>query len=97
MRELLTPLPEPLWEAFDLVATREVTHLDGLVAFEGRHYSVPFPFVRTSVEVRGCEATIQVVHGSQIIAVHPRPTNERLVINPSHYDGSTFIRNWLSS
>ena len=90
-RELLTPLPEPLWEAFDLVATRTVT-LDGLVAFEGRHYSVPFPFVCSNVEVRGCAATIQVVHESQIIAVHPRHTNERLVIDPGHYDGMSTDR-----
>lgn len=85
-RELLTPLPEPLWEPFDLVATRTVT-LDGLVSFEGRQYSVPFPFVKTDVEVRGCAETVQVITGSQIVAVHPRRTRERLVLDPSHYDG----------
>ena len=90
-RALLTPLPEPLWEPFNLVATRVVT-IDGLVAFEGRQYSVPFAFVKTPVEVRGCAETVQVLAGSQIVAVHPRHTKERLVIDPSHYDGTSTDR-----
>lgn len=44
--------------------------------------------MRSNVEVRGCTATIQVVHGSQVIAVHSRHTSERIVIEPGHYDGA---------
>lgn len=90
-RLLLTPLPEPLFEPFDLVATRKVS-LDGLVAFEGRHYSVPFAYVSTYVETHGCAETVQILHQAQIIAVHPRHTPERLVINPQHYEGCSTER-----
>ena len=90
-RHVLTPLPEPLWEPFDVVATRRVS-LDGLVAFEGRHYSVPFAFVHGHVEVHGCAETIQILHEARIIAVHPRHTDERLVIDPQHYDGRSTER-----
>lgn len=90
-RLLLTPLPEPLWEPFDVVATRKVS-LDALVAFEGRHYSVPFAFACTRVEVHGCAETVQVLHEAQIIAVHPRHTAERLLIDPQHYEGDSTER-----
>lgn len=90
-RPMLTPLPEPVWEPFDLVATREVS-IDGLVAFEGRHYNVPFGYVHTEVEVHGCAETVQVWQGARIIAVHPRHTRERLVINPAYYDGPSTER-----
>mgnify|MGYP006171218973 CR=1 FL=1 len=90
-RTLLTPLPEPLWEPFDLVATRCVS-LDGLVSFEARQYSVPFAFAETDVEVRGCAETVQILHDGQIIALHERHTAARLVIDPTHYEGRSTER-----
>ena len=90
-RQLLTPLPDPLWEPFDLVATRQVT-IDGLVSFEGRQYNVPIGLIGLPVEVRGCAQSVQVVHGSDIVAVHPRHTKELLVINPAFYDGASTDR-----
>lgn len=89
--QLLTPLPEPLWEPFDLVATRRVS-IDGLVAFEGRQYNIPSAFVGCEVEVHGCAETVQVLHGANIVAVHRRHTTERLVINPAYYDGPSTDR-----
>ena len=56
----LTPLPEILPEPFDDVGVRRVG-IDGLVAFEGRQYSVPFARVGERVEVRGCAGTVQVL------------------------------------
>lgn len=85
-RHVLTPLPEPLWEPFDLVATRQVA-IDGLVSFEGRQYNVPVELVGLHVEVRGCAQTVQIVLGPRIVAVHPRHSAELLVINPAYYDG----------
>lgn len=85
-RELLTPLPEPVPEPFDLVLTRQVGR-DALVAFEGRQYSVPFAHVGERVEVRGCATTVQILAGGAIVAVHPRQGRERLVIDPVHYEG----------
>jgi len=85
-RLLLAPLPETLPEPFDVALTRRVG-IDGLVSFEGRQYSVPFAHVGNNVEVRGCAATVQVIASGAIVAVHPRHTPQRLVIEQAHYDG----------
>jgi transposase len=90
-KPLLTPLPEPMWEPFDLIATRRVS-LDCLVSFESRRYSVPFALTGESVEVRGCAETVQVLHGGQIVAVHRRHTDARLIIDRAHYDGESTLR-----
>ncbi len=82
----LQPLPEPLPEPFDLVASRRVG-IDATVRFESRTYSVPFVYADQEIEVRGCTRTVQMwVHG-QCIAEHPRRTRERIVIDPRHYEG----------
>lgn len=90
-RRLLTPLPEILPEPFDLVVTRRVG-IDCLVAFESRHYSVPFAYVGQTVEVRGCHATVQVLADCKILASHPRHTEARLVLDPRHFDGAATDR-----
>lgn len=90
-RTLLSSLPETLPEPFDLVHTRRVG-IDGLVSFEGRQYSVPFRFVLSMVEVRGCAATVQILAELAIVAVHARHTVHRLVIDPSHYEGASTDR-----
>jgi hypothetical protein len=87
----LTPVPDPLPDPFDAIATRPVGR-DGLVAFEGRQYSVPFRFVGQSVEIRGAATTVQVVKACEIIATHPRHTSARLVIDQAHYDGPSTDR-----
>jgi transposase len=85
-RALLTPLPQPLPEPFDVALTRPVG-IDALVAFEGRQYSVPFAYVGARVEVRGCATTVQILARGGIVAEHPRHSPERLLIDPAHYDG----------
>jgi transposase len=82
----LAPLPL-LPEPFDVAVTRPV-QIDCLVAFEGRRYSVPFSWVGRRVEVRGCFCRVQVYAGGSIIADHPRHTRERIIIDPSHYEGA---------
>ena len=84
-RRCLAPLPL-LPEPFDRVATRRVS-ADCLVSFEGRQYSVPFAWLGQTVEVRGGARTVQVLAGQAVVAEHPRQTAERLVIDPSHYEG----------
>ena len=37
--------------------------------------------------MHGCAETVQLLYQTQIIAVHPRHTQERLVIDPQHYEG----------
>jgi hypothetical protein len=81
----LQPLPL-LPEPFDLVGTRHVQR-DCTVSFEGRSYSVPFRLCGGMVEVRGCASVVQVWDGARIVAEHPRHTRQRLLLNPSHYDG----------
>jgi hypothetical protein len=84
-RKHLAPLPI-LPEPFDLAMSRVVA-LDATVGFEGRRYSVPFAFVGKRVEVRGASARVQILAEHRVIALHPRHTPERILIDPSHYDG----------
>jgi transposase len=84
-RRLLRVLPAlPL--AFDVALSRPV-HKDCTVCFEGRQYSVPFVLAGLSVEVRGCAEVVQVWHQGRVVAQHPRHSRQRLLIDPSHYDG----------
>ena len=69
-RPLLTPLPETAPEPFDVVVARTVGR-DGLVAFEGRQYSVPFPLVGETVEVRGIAGAVQVLKACRVVALPP--------------------------
>jgi transposase len=78
----LPVLPEP----FDLALTRTVQR-DCTVSFEGRAYSVPFVLCGLAVEVRGCACVVQVWHQGKVVAEHPRHTQQRLLLDPSHYDG----------
>ena len=90
-RALLTPLPETLPEAFDIVVDRPVG-IDGLVNFEGRQYSVPFRFVRQTVEVRGLANRVQILKGCEVIATHARGTEARLLKDDAHYEGENTDR-----
>jgi transposase len=84
-RPRLTALPL-LPEPFDIAVTRPVA-LDSTVGFEQRRYSVPFQWVGRRVEIRGAAGRVQVLVDQRVIAVHPRHTPERILIDPSHYDG----------
>jgi transposase len=75
-------LPEP----FDLALWRHV-HKDCTVNFEGRSYSVPFRLCGLLVEVRGCASVVQVWDNGHVVAEHPRHTQQRLLLDPAHYDG----------
>ncbi len=48
---------------------------------------MPFAWVGQPVEVRGGARTVQVLAGQAVVAEHPRHTDERLLIDPSHYEG----------
>lgn len=82
----LRPLPPVLPVTFELVRTRTVQK-DCTVHFEGRSYSVPFVCCGLAVEVRGCAEVVQVLHGGQVVAEHPRHSRARVLLEPSHYEG----------
>jgi hypothetical protein len=87
-RALLRPLPATLPEPFDLVCSCLV-HRDCLVHFEGRAYTIPFAYVGRSIEARGCVGVVQFVDPDTgaIIRVYPRGTAERILTDPTCYDG----------
>jgi transposase len=89
-RALLRPLPL-LPEPFDVTVIRPV-HRDCTVHFEQRQYPVPFEHVGRHVEVRGCASKVQIVVGQQILREYPRHTQERILIDPSCYEGKSTDR-----
>jgi transposase len=89
-RRLLRPLPT-MAEPFDVVVTRRVSR-DCLVSFEGRRYSVPFAWVGRQVEVLGTHAHVLVSALGSEIARHARGTQQRLLIDPAHYEGPSTDR-----
>lgn len=89
-RPCLGPLP-PLPEPFDIAVWRTVA-VDATVGFEQRRYSVPFAWVGRRVEIRGAAGRVQILAEQRLIAVHPRHTPERILIDPSHYEGPSTER-----
>jgi len=87
-RELLRPLPATLPEPFDLIKKCEV-YKDCTIRFEGRTYSVPFEYVRKTVEVRGCSGTVQIVdrRTGTVLKEYPRGTERLLLIDQDCYEG----------
>ncbi len=83
--ERLAPLPI-LPEPFDIAVTRPV-HKDCMVRFEERSYPVPFQWVGQRVEVRGCLGKVQILAEGQILREYPRHTPERILLDPSCYEG----------
>ena len=89
-RRVLQPLPTMV-DLFDKVVSRQVRR-ECLVSFEGRRYSVPFAWVGRSVEVRGTAREVVILGEGAEVARHPRGTEARLVLDPSHYEGESTDR-----
>jgi len=89
-RSHLRPLPI-LPEPFDVSVIRPV-HRDCLVHFEQRQYPVPFEHVGRHVEVRGCAGKVQIHCDGKILREYPRHTRERILIDPSCYEGESTER-----
>ena len=88
--ERLQPLPI-LPEPFDIAVTRPV-HKDCTVRFEERCYPVPFQWVGQRLEVRGCHEKVQILGEGRVIREYPRHTAERILIDPSCYEGEATER-----
>lgn len=90
-RALLRPLPDLLPEPFDVVVTRPV-HRDCMARFEGRQYPVPFQCAGREVEVRGCAGKVQILFEGRVLREYPRATAERVLIDPTCYEGEATER-----
>ncbi len=86
----LQPIPT-MAEPFDVVVTRRVSR-DCLVSFEGRRYSVPFAWVGRQVEIWGTHEHVVIRGQHEELARHVRGTQQRLLIDPAHYEGSSTDR-----
>lgn len=86
----LAPLPI-LPEPFDVALERTVGK-DCTVHFEGRRYTVPFEHALARVEVRGCAGKVQILAGGGVVREYPRGTAERILIDPSCYEGEATDR-----
>lgn len=80
-------LPEP----FDVAVTRPV-HTDCMVHFENRQYAVPFIHAGQQVEVHGCAGKVQIWADGEVVREYPRHTPERVLIDPSCYEGESTDR-----
>jgi transposase len=89
-KPLLQPLPI-LPEPFDVAVTRTVRP-DCMVYFEDRYYPVPFAYVKEQVEVRGCSGSVQILAHGRIVRQYPRHTPERILIDPTCYQGEATDR-----
>jgi transposase len=90
---LLRQIPVPMPEPFDLIRSCPV-HPDCRVHFEGRTYDIPFPYVGTTIEARGCALVVQFVDPSTgaIIRTYPRGTAERHLLDSTCYEGEATDR-----
>ena len=48
---------------------------------------MPFVLCGKSVEMHGCAEAVQVWYDGQVVAQHQRRTQQRLLLNRSHYEG----------
>jgi hypothetical protein len=78
-------------EPFDVVVNRKVQR-DCLISFEGRRYSVPFAWVGRRVEVWGTLNHVAIRGEGAEIARHARGTEQRLLLDPRHYEGASTDR-----
>jgi hypothetical protein len=63
-----------------------------MVYFEDRYYPVPFAYVKEQVEVRGCSGSVQILAHGRIVRQYPRHTPERILIDPTCYQGEATDR-----
>ena len=69
-RPALLPLPEQPYVFAQWKKAR--VNIDYHIEVERHYYSVPHPLVRREVEVRLTASTVEILHGGQRIAAHPR-------------------------
>jgi transposase len=66
----MRPLPARRYELAEWKHAK--VHIDYCVAFDQRHYSVPYALVGESVEIRATAAVVEVLHRGTRVACHAR-------------------------
>jgi len=106
-RPLLAPLPAVPFEVCDWVYGRKV-NLDFHVVYNTNRYSAPYKLVGKKVDLKVTETTIEIYHGGERVATHPRipdcvryrPQTDRSHMPPEFADlewDDGRMRRWASS
>jgi transposase len=69
-RPALKPLPPTRYEKADW--KKATVHIDYHVAFDDRFYSAPHALIGMRVELRATSSTVEILHGGERVASHPR-------------------------
>ena len=87
----LIPLPPQPWERISWCTAK--VHADCHLQADGARYSVPYPFVGQTLDVRLGRATVEVYAEATLVATHPRRTSGRAT-RLEHYPaaGQAFLR-----
>jgi transposase len=82
-RPALRPLPA---ERFDLAEWSQATvNIDYHIQFDKSFYSVPYPLVRQTVEVRATPATLEIFHQGKRVASHLRTAKPYAAVTDSEH------------
>jgi len=83
----LKPLPP---KRFEFAEWRKAkVNIDYHVEVDRNYYSVPYQLVHSTVDIRLTDSTVEVLHGSKRVAIHPRATGRgRYVTHVQHRPAS---------
>lgn len=68
----LKPLPPKRFEYAEW--PKATVNIDYHVEVDRNYYSVPYQLVHSTVDIRLTDSTVEVLHGSKRVAIHPRAT-----------------------
>lgn len=86
-RQALRPLPVRALPRREQRLRRRVAH-DAFVDVDTVRYSVPYRLVRDHVDVVVEEQIVRILHGTTVVATHPRSQEPfARVIDPTHFAG----------
>ena len=87
LRETLFPLDSRPQYIVQISQTRKVA-FDSLISYEACRYSVPWKYVRKTVDVQEKETKVLIYYQNQLIAEHQKSSRKyQMVLNTEHYRG----------
>jgi len=96
-RPAMRPLPQSRYPL--AVFKRATVHIDYHIEYDHRMYSVPYPLISKTVEVRATTAIVEIMHGNQRVASHVRSYGPRgtTTTDPAHRPKSHQYGDWPPS